>query len=167
MQHLLLLKSEQRQFKARLLNSRAEKQLVSKYQRAKKRLIILDYEGTLVPFPGHPQKVEPDKKLMKIIKKLSEDERNMVVILSGSERQFLEKWFGSLRVAVVAENGSWIKGLDGEWRVIKPLTSDWKKQIVPILKMYSGRLPGSFVDEKEYSASLYYRKADTDRKSVV
>lgn len=160
-QQLLLLKSEQRQFKACILNARSEKKLVSKYKKAKKRLIILDYEGTLVPFPGHPQKVEPGKNLIKLIKKLSEDKKNMVVIMSGSEREFLEKWFGNLKVAVVAENGSWIKGLDGEWRVIKPLTSDWKKQIVPILKMYADRLPGSFVEEKEYSASLYYRKADT------
>ncbi len=162
MQQLLLLKSEQRQFNARLLNSRAEKSLISKYRKAKRRLLILDYEGTLVPFPGHPQKVEPSRALLKMIKKLVKDDRNMVVILSGSERRFLEKWFGKLKIALVAENGSWIKGLDGEWRVIKPLTNDWKKQIVPILKTYGGRLPGSFVEEKEYSASLYYRKADTE-----
>ncbi|RMF97470.1 MAG: bifunctional alpha,alpha-trehalose-phosphate synthase (UDP-forming)/trehalose-phosphatase [Candidatus Schekmanbacteria bacterium] len=163
MQQLLLLKSEQRQFSARLLNSKAEKKIISKYKKAKRRLLILDYEGTIIPFSGHPQRVAPNRQVISIIKKLAKDKKNMVVIMSGSEKTFLEDWFGKIKdVALVAENGSWIKGLDGEWRVIKPLTNDWKEQIVPILKLYSERLPGSFVEEKEYSASLYYRKADTE-----
>ena len=46
------------------------------------------------------------------------------------------------------------------------MSNDWKPQILPILEMYSDRLPGSFVEEKEFSCIWHYRKADPELASL-
>ena len=46
--------------------------------------------------------------------------------------------------------------------MIRPLANDWKPQMRPILELYAGRLPGSFIEEKEYSLAWHYRRADPE-----
>jgi len=50
--------------------------------------------------------------------------------------------------------------------LVKPLRSDWKAQILPILKASAGRLPGAFVEEKEYALAWHYREADLELASL-
>ena len=42
------------------------------------------------------------------------------------------------------------------------MTNDWKPKLLPILEMASERLPGSMVEEKEYSLVWHYRNADPE-----
>jgi trehalose 6-phosphate synthase/phosphatase len=44
----------------------------------------------------------------------------------------------------------------------RPLTSDWKPRIRPILEMFVDRVPGSFIEEKEFSLAWHYRAADPE-----
>ncbi|WP_462245435.1 trehalose-phosphatase [Ferruginibacter sp.] len=38
--------------------------------------------------------------------------------------------------------------------------ADWKKQLLPILQVYSDRAPGAFVEEKSHSLAWHYRGAE-------
>ena len=78
-------------------------------------------------------------------------------------------------MGLIAEHGAWIRepGSTGSgprsaaseaagWELIKPLSHSWKAQLLPRLRLYADRVPGSFVEEKEFSLAWHYRKADPE-----
>lgn len=159
---LLCAKDEQKKFNAKLLGLSVKEQLLKDFKKAPKRLIFLDYDGTLVPFTRFPQMAKPSEELLKILKELSKNPTIKLVLMSGRDKDTLQSWFGALNIAIVAEHGVWIKEKNDNWRLIKPLTNDWKPRIRPILEMYADRLPGAFVEEKEFSIVWHYREADPE-----
>ncbi len=67
---------------------------------------------------------------------------------------------------LVAEHGAWLREKSShQWRMLKPLAGEWKRQIAPIFDRYTDLLPGSFLEEKEFSVVWHYRKADPERAS--
>ena len=56
--------------------------------------------------------------------------------------------------------GSDEEALLQDWRTIKPVRDDWKDDLRPVLDHYAERLPGSFVEEKEFSLVFHYRNAN-------
>jgi trehalose 6-phosphate synthase/phosphatase len=65
------------------LNGKWKSQLLEKYHDSDKRLILLDYDGTLVPIVRQPKEAFPDRSLCNLLKSLTADERNEIYIISG------------------------------------------------------------------------------------
>lgn len=143
-----------------VITPKIHKNLLNSYNSSKRRLIFLDYDGTLVPFADKPEKAKPTPEVLETIKALSKSPSNEVVIISGRDRDTLTKWFKSLDIAIVAEHGAWIKKRTGETSTIEMLSNEWTKQILPLLELYADRTPGAFVEEKTYSLAWHYRNAD-------
>ncbi|HYP40796.1 MAG TPA: bifunctional alpha,alpha-trehalose-phosphate synthase (UDP-forming)/trehalose-phosphatase [Chloroflexia bacterium] len=156
----------QARYKARLLSRSAQEQLERQYREAERRLIFLDYDGTLMPFANDPSTVIPTTRVRDILVALSEDPRNEVVLVSGRDRDTLQEWFGGLRMGLVAEHGVWLKPRYEQWRMIRHLTNEWKARLRPVLEMYVDRLPGSFIEEKDFSLVWHYRAADPELAPV-
>lgn len=157
---LLYTKKLQQEMEAKALNHEARMKLVSDFQRSNQRLMLLDYDGTLVPFAGKPEKAKPGEEITELLRKLTKSPKNEVVIISGRDKATMEKWFGDLNTGLVAEHGVWNKEKGKEWEMIETLSSDWKEEVLPILELCVDRTPGSFVEEKEFSLAWHYRKAD-------
>ena len=160
------IKKLQKELSAKKLTDKIKKELRNEYLKSKERLILLDYDGTLMPIAEKPEKVKPDEEVMKLLDALSQEGKNEVVVVSGRNKKTLEKWFSSLKVGLIAEHGVWFKEGGGSWEIIEPLRNDWKKEILPILEQYTDRTPGSFIEEKEYSVAWHYRKADPELGSA-
>ena len=161
---LCYIKRMQQELCIRKLTSKIRKRLINDYLKSNKRLILLDYDGTLVPLVEKPENAKPDSELIVILKNLVQESKNEVVIISGRDKNTLEKWFGSLNLGLIAEHGVWIK--DKKWEMIEPLKNDWKEQIKPILELYVDRTPGSFIEEKEFSLVWHYRKSDPELAEI-
>ncbi|MDL1956815.1 MAG: bifunctional alpha,alpha-trehalose-phosphate synthase (UDP-forming)/trehalose-phosphatase [Candidatus Desulfofervidus auxilii] len=161
---LCYIKKMQQELCIRKLTSKIRKRLINDYLKSNKRLILLDYDGTLVPLVEKPENAKPDSELIVILKNLVQESKNEVVIISGRDKNTLEKWFGSLNLGLIAEHGVWIK--DKKWEMIEPLKNDWKEQIKPILELYVDRTPGSFIEEKEFSLVWHYRKSDPELAEI-
>ncbi len=138
------------------------KSLITEYMAAESRLILLDYDGTLIPFASHPQLAIPDPELILLLKKLARDDRNHLFIISGRKRDILKNWFGGLGIGLIAEHGVWISEKGSDWRLVKPMEVTWKPKLLPILDAYVERLEGSFLEEKDFSIAWHYRNADPD-----
>ncbi|MDD5067885.1 MAG: trehalose-phosphatase, partial [bacterium] len=162
MRSLMDIREKQKKFSAKQINNNIRSQLISDYKKSGNRLILLDYDGTLVPFKDHPQKAVPSEDLIRILKDLCASSGNDVVIVSGRDRISLQNWLSGIPVGLVAEHGAWIKDKAEDWSMIKPLTDDWKNQIRPILDVYTDRLPGSFLEEKEFALVWHYRRSDPE-----
>lgn len=160
LENLSLVKKIQKKLAARKLSKKTERKLINRYLRAKKRLILLDYDGTLIPFSISPQKAKPTNNILKLIKSLEKNSKNEVVIISGRNKDVLEEYFGHLNIGLVAEHGVWAKEKNKNWRIIESLENEWKKEIKPILEFYVERTPGSFIEEKDFSLVWHYRKTD-------
>ncbi|MGI6678544.1 MAG: bifunctional alpha,alpha-trehalose-phosphate synthase (UDP-forming)/trehalose-phosphatase [Dehalobacterium sp.] len=130
------------------------------YQNAEKRLLLLDYDGTLVGFNPLPHQAKPDKELKCLLRILADDLKNTLVIISGRERHDLEKWFHDLNLHLIASHGLWLRSPGQEWTMTATLDNDWKAPIRHIMEFYSDRIPGSFIEEKDYSLAWHYRKCN-------
>ena len=49
--------------------------------------------------------------------------------------------------------------------MLKAITTDWKERVRPILQLYVDRLPGAWLEEKEFSLAWHYRRADLEQAS--
>ncbi|MDK2890219.1 MAG: trehalose 6-phosphate synthase/phosphatase [Methanoculleus sp.] len=134
--------------------------LVAGYAAGKDRLLLLDYDGTLVPFAARPQKAVPGDATREVLKTLSRTPGNEVVVISGRDRSTLEAWFGAMDIGIIAEHGVWIKERSGEWRMPEALSDEWKGEIYPLLELYTDRTPGAFIEEKDYSLVWHYRRTE-------
>ncbi len=157
-----VLRIPHEKFHTRALAPEQRAALREKFAKADKRLLLLDYDGTLVPFAPLPHLARPDEELKTLVRKVCADKRNTVVIISGRDRATLEEWFGDQSLHIVAEHGAWIRRPGGDWGLLKPVSSEWKQTLLPLFEMYVGRLPGSLLEEKDYSLAWHYRGADPE-----
>lgn len=136
------------------------------YQQAKKRILFLDYDGTLVGFSPVPDQAKPDEELIDLLTALTADSANTVVIISGRERYDLEEWFKGLDLYMIASHGLWIRYPEQEWIMTASLDNDWKDPIRHIMELFTDRIPGSLIEEKDYSLAWHYRQCDPDLIAV-
>ncbi|MGA1822344.1 MAG: bifunctional alpha,alpha-trehalose-phosphate synthase (UDP-forming)/trehalose-phosphatase [Thermoplasmatota archaeon] len=146
--------------KSKRMDRSLKRRMIDDYTRSGRRLIMLDYDGTLTPFKSLPEEAVPDEKLRDTLRRLTDDDRNDVIIVSGRDHETLENWFGGLDVNIVAEHGVWIRERKGDWKMIEPLEDSWKENIRPVLESYVIKTPGTFIEEKGYSLAWHYRRAD-------
>jgi trehalose 6-phosphate synthase/phosphatase len=144
----------------------SRKRLLREYAVGEKRLLLLDYDGTLRPFTKTPEAAVPDAELMGILHRLSADPRNQVVIVSGRDREFLEGHLGSLPIGFVAGHGVWIRPAGEDWRPTLLHSVEWMKVIHPIMERFAVRTPGAFIEEKDFSLAWHYRRAEPDLSAV-
>ena len=158
MNKLQEVKELQRSRKSRHVDLSIGKSISGLYLNAVKRIIFLDYDGTLVNFNTDINKAGPDPKLYELLAKLYSDKNNEIVLISGRDYLRMEEWFGDLDINLIAEHGAWQKRKGKLWKSIVGLTDQWKGDILPILNTYVERTPGAFIEEKSYSLVWHYRK---------
>jgi trehalose 6-phosphate synthase/phosphatase len=154
------VKAQQYAMSTRMLNASIQQKIAIRYVYSTRRLIFLDYDGTLVPFHKQVNAAIPDGELLKILGNLAADPNNTVVITSGRDFKTLDAWLGHLPVDMIAEHGAWYKDHGKQWRHRKDLNNDWKQELGHIMDIFSRRTPGASVEEKSYSLAWHYRRAE-------
>ena len=145
------------------INIERKKDIINDYHKTKNRIIFLDYDGTLTGFKENPADANPNQELYSILKKLSADSQNSVVIISGRDKETLGKWFdGDWKISFIAEHGVWFKNPGEDWSMLEQIDNKWKKMVQPILEFYVDQTPGSFIENKNFSIVWHYRKSDPD-----
>lgn len=160
MNRLTEVKQMQQSMYAKRINSSTRYNIKKQYATTKNRIIFLDYDGTLVGFKSNIELAAPDEELNQLLKQLSSDPANKLVLVSGRAPSFLEKWFGELDVDIIAEHGAWTKTKHNNWISIPGLISSWKKDFYPVLESFTDRTPGAFIEEKDFSLVWHYRKVE-------
>src|SRR5271169_2418359 len=84
--------------------------LKEKFESARKRLLLFDYDGTLTPIVKEPSAAVPTQKLLRTLRALAEDPKNAVWIISGRDQVFLEKHLGDIPgLGLSAEHGCFLR----------------------------------------------------------
>jgi trehalose 6-phosphate synthase/phosphatase len=142
----------------KLLLPKSEDKIVKQFKNAKRRLLLLDYDGTLRGFVSShlPGAAAPSKSLIDLLKGLATLTNTKVCIISGRPRKALTTWFYGLPLALVAEHGAWMKH-DGEWSQQAVSMHAHKKAILPVLEHYAERTPGASIEQKDFALVWHYR----------
>ncbi len=129
------------------------------YRRAQKRLLLLDYDGTLAEFNVDPMGATPSPELLEILQALTSDPANTVVVISGRPSGTLDAWLGHLPLSFSAEHGFLHKKPCGEWETISSAQDDWKKPVRDLMESYVRKVPGTSLEEKVSALTWHWRAA--------
>lgn len=141
------------------------------YTQATRRLIILDYEGTLASYGSVDNTVLTNiERVVDVLDELVADERNLVYVMSGRTVRETELIFNRVHgVGLIAENGCFLRqGDSNEWIQFpdEENIAQWKESVKPILQYYIERVEGSRVEERHCSLIFHYEKGhDNDLSS--
>ncbi len=129
---------------------------------APRRRLLLDWDGTLVPFTQRPENARGDEALRALLVRLSALPHTQVDVVTGRPRADMEARLEGLPVGVWAEHGAWHRsGPQAPWvpHVDVEAQGAWKAAARRVLDRYGVRTPGSFVEEKSASLAWHYRGA--------
>lgn len=158
MNRLADVKQMQRDSRANLVKESVELAIQDRYKAAKNRLLLFDYDGTLVGFKKEIDEAFPDAALYQLLDSFVADSKNKLVIISGRKHTTLEHWFGMKNYTLIAEHGAWKKKVQKDWVQAPGLSTVWKEEVIKLMETYTDKTPGSFIEEKSYSLAWHYRK---------
>jgi trehalose 6-phosphate synthase/phosphatase len=145
------------------INKTIEKVIYKKFKKSSKKVLFLDYDGTLVKFNNDPELAVPNRNLLKILKSINIKDKTELFIVSGRDQFFLDKWFGKLNINLVAEHGNFIKYSDSSiWLSKNNDDIEWKNDVSPIFESFTDNTPGTFIENKKNTLVWHYRKTDPE-----
>ena len=149
------------------INSEIRSTILASYRQGKKRLFLLDYDGTLAPFTKNPEDARPTEKTLKLLKQLQEIPENEVVLISGRKREFLQKHFKNQNINLIAEHGAWKLDFTHQWKNQISLNSNWKNRLKILLNPIVQQTENSFIEEKTFSIAWHYRAMEKKKAERI
>ncbi|KAM1959252.1 hypothetical protein FF1_004759 [Malus domestica] len=146
---------------------------VDRYLQSSNRLLILGFNATLTEpkdtfgrrggqIREMELKLHPDLK--EPLKKICDDSKTTIVVLSGSDRSVLDYNFGDYNMWLAAENGMFLRLTMGEWMTTMPenLNMDWVDSVKHVFEYFTERTPRSHFELRETSLVWNYKYADIE-----
>ncbi|KAJ4745069.1 trehalose phosphate synthase [Rhynchospora pubera] len=140
--------------------------VVSGYRKTCSRLVLLDYDGTMVPQSLIDKR--PSEEVIQIVNRLCADPSNVVFVVSGRGKDDLAKWFEPCeKLGIAAEHGYYIRwNRDSQWEtsacINTPLDFDWMKVVLPVMRQYTEATDGSHIEQKDSALVWHHQEADPD-----
>ena len=130
-------------------------------------VLVLDYDGALVPLVSVPDLARPDGELKTLLSELAARPGTTVHIVTGRTPASIERFLGELSVSLHAEHGYWSRiASTRSWTVRVAGSLAWKEPLGALLTDLASRTPGAFVEEKTSALAFHYRAADPTLAAV-
>lgn len=132
------------------------REIRQQWDRAERKLVLCDYDGTLTPLVRMPSKAKPLPMLRKLLRRLGFEPNVDLVLVSGRDRETMESWFGDLPVSLIAEHGAWKSDYAGQYAAV-PLKEDSHPDAA---ESESGSAPTSTAASPQQSRRTWVQAAD-------
>ena len=145
--------------------------LIERYRETKRRLMIIDYEGTLASW-GSPSSIilTTPQRAITTLTDLTDDPNNVVYVMSSRMPEEMERLFRQVNnLGLIAENGCFVREPHStEWTSLtdKRHIQDWKKSVSQILAYFKERSEGTWVEERHCSFVFHYDSAEDPPTAV-
>lgn len=140
--------------------------IIEQYRHSRNRLVLLDYDGTLVGFKTDPELATPPNELVELLLKLQESPGTELVIITGRTFQSIDRFLGKTRIDIVAEHGAMIREND-TWKQHIALDTTWKTDVLNVMSDYKRLRPRSFIEHKLLSLAWHYRTLTDGEKDAL
>ena len=160
------IKRKQQEFQVKFPDDISRRNMFDCYRNAESRLLLLDYDGTLINYSPSPLNAKPGPLLLELLRNISSQPRNEMYIISGRDSKTLENWFGQLPLNIVAEHGASVKDFDNGWQDFLAEKQDWKVDIKKIMARYVRRCANTMVEEKKFSLVWHFRNANSQQAKL-
>jgi trehalose 6-phosphate synthase/phosphatase len=157
--NLIKVKGRNDEIRKKILKQDDYEAIKQAFNKSRQRLLLLDYDGTLVPYANDPKKTIPGNSLKKLLLQLAQKPNTDVVIISGRDFRTLENWLGDLPVHLVAEHGAYFKD-EKIWVKNFTINDNWKDEILQLMQEITDKTPGSMIEIKDSALVWHYRKSD-------
>lgn len=154
------IKASQKEYITRRVSQEIKEKIFKAYSEAKSSLLLIDYDGTLVPIQKEASEAIPTSEVFTLLKNLKQNKSTQVVIVSGRSHQELDNWFKEKTDLLIAEHGIWSTHPDGRWKSKVEPNPTWKIPVRRILSRYVYLTPGAHIEEKSHSLVWHYRGAE-------
>ncbi|EFE32024.1 alpha,alpha-trehalose phosphate synthase subunit, putative [Trichophyton benhamiae CBS 112371] len=159
--------------------------LCNAYRTSSRRLLILDYEGTLVSW-GQPTStvLTTPQRAIDTLTDLLEDPLNTVYVMSSRMPEDMERLFSRVPgLGLIAENGCFVRPppmlsptpsppttgtfVTSNWIRLIDMTkmNDWKLSLSPMLRYFQERTEGSWIEETHASLIFHYERAEDSQSA--
>ncbi len=129
--------------------------------------ILVDLDGTLIPFADRPEHARPGAALVALLHALSLAPRTSIAVVSGRPRASLEEMFaGAPGLRLVAEHGGWLRD-GGTWRTAVPEGARAMDGLAAAFETIAARFAGAWVERKTWSVGLHYRAVAAPDKAAL
>jgi alpha,alpha-trehalose-phosphate synthase [UDP-forming]/trehalose-phosphatase len=129
--------------------------------------LLLDLDGTLIPFAPQPELAGPGPALVDLLSEIASLPGLRAVVASGRPRTDLERWFGGTpNLWLAAEHGAFLRG-EGAW------TSTWSGRpeaidlLCATLQTIADATDGARVERKSCTVALHYRGVEPLRRAAL
>lgn len=140
-------------------------ELVEGWSRAQRRVLFLDYDGTLREFTEVPEHATPPAELLDLLCSLNAQEQTELWVVSGRPAPLLAEWLGETGVGLVAEHGAAIRypGQADYLSVTQEVSLEWRPIVREIFEEFAARVPGARIEEKPLGLAWHYRQASPEQ----
>ena len=133
--------------------------------------LLLDYDGTLVPFAPTPDEAVPDRELLDLLAALAASPQVELHLVSGRGLDTMNRWFRHLPAGLWAEHGAACRrGHGAGWELLTPPGFDAGAidlaeamlidAAAAMLAEVTRATPGALVERKHTGVAWHYRMVE-------
>jgi len=123
-------------------------------------LLLLDYDGTLVPLAPSPEAAELPSDVAARLARLLVQPSIEGVVVSGRTATFMARQLGALPVALAAEHGAQFRRAGARrWTtLVRTDVQTWYPVALALMEDFRRRTPGSRVERKKFAVAWHHRQ---------
>ncbi len=126
--------------------------------------LLIDYDGTLVPYAETPEDAVPDAELLRLLAALAHHPQIALHIVSGRSVDTLNRWFWRLKADLWAEHSAAHRRSEtGAWERFVAGDQDWLERATAYLAALTDETPGALLEEKSTGLAWHYRLVEPKR----
>ncbi len=119
--------------------------------------IVLDYDGTLVPFHGKPWEARPDGELLSLLSRVCRETNLHVLIATGRTRDQIANWLSLPGLDFLTDQGSWVR-VGMQWAKLTNQPISFLKNVIPSIESTFKNIVGVVIEQKRDSLAIHFRE---------
>jgi trehalose 6-phosphate synthase/phosphatase len=133
------------------------------FRAAKRRIIILDYDGTLAAFAETPAAAAPSSDVVELLSRLARLPETYVYVVTSRSRETMLQWLQDPQLGLCVDDGRLLRRPEqGEWNELASVSTEWMESVLPVLRSYARMTPGAIVVRRSTSLEWHWRRCDPE-----
>lgn len=130
---------------------------IKSYWDKSKKVVLADYDGTLVPITSDPEKTKPSERLNNIFTKFINSKDSTLILCTGRPVEDCDNWFPN-EIEVYGEHGAQHRK-DSVWS--ESNRCEYLNECKEVMQYYSDRTPLTTIEEKETGLTFHYNNVQS------